>query len=60
MLLQRRDKALGPDPHLGWQTISTTVLTQNMADLGTWQGTVDLNEPLVPDTFRVLLLEYEW
>jgi hypothetical protein len=60
VLLQRRDPKLGPDPHLGWQTLSTTLLTQNMADLGTWQGTVDLNEPLVPDTFRVLLLEYEW
>ncbi|HEY0172951.1 MAG TPA: hypothetical protein VGB98_18170 [Pyrinomonadaceae bacterium] len=59
-LLQRRDPARGPDPHLGWQTVSTTLLTQNLADLGTWEGTVDLNEPLVPDTFRVLLLEYEW
>ena len=60
VLLQKRNPALGPDPHLGWQTLSTTLLTQNMADPGAWQGTVDLNEPLVPDTFRVLLLEYEW
>lgn len=60
VLLQRRDPALGRDPHLGWQTVSTTLLTQNLADPGTWQGIVDLNEPLVSDTYRVLLLEYEW
>lgn len=60
VLLQKRDPKLGPDPHLGWQTLSTTLLTQNMADPGTWQGALDLNETLVPDAFRVLLLEYEW
>ncbi|HEX8355476.1 MAG TPA: hypothetical protein VF611_21390 [Pyrinomonadaceae bacterium] len=59
-LLQKRDPALGTDPHLGWRTVATSLLTQDTSNPGTWQGSVELTEPLVPDTFRVLLLEYEW
>jgi hypothetical protein len=60
-LLQKRDPGMGQDPHLGWNTISTTLLKHDVvANLGSWEGFVTLGEPLVPDTFRILLQEYEW
>ncbi|HKO61390.1 MAG TPA: hypothetical protein VJV03_09540, partial [Pyrinomonadaceae bacterium] len=60
-LLQKRDPNMGQDPHLGWQTISVTVLKHNVTtNLGVWEGFVTLEETLVPDTFRILLQEYEW
>jgi len=60
-LLQKRDPSLGTDPHLGWETISTTPLKHDVvANLGAWEGLVTLNQTLVPDTFRILLQEYEW
>jgi hypothetical protein len=59
-LLQKRNPSLGDDPHLGWETISTTRLVQDPQNLGVWKGEVDVNEPLTPGNFRVLLLEYEW
>ena len=60
-LLQKRDPGMGQDPHLGWNTISTTLLKHDViANLGSWEGIVTLGEPLVPNTFRILLQEYEW
>ncbi len=60
VLLQKRDPALGSDPHLGWETISTTLLGDDKKNPRTWEGDVLLNEPLGSGTFRVLLQEYEW
>jgi hypothetical protein len=60
-LLQKRDPNLGDDPHLGWETLSVTVLKHDVTtNLGVWEGFVALEEPLVPDTFRILLQENEW
>lgn len=60
VLLQKRDPALGSDPHLGWEMISTTLLGDDKKNPRTWEGDVLLNEPLGSGTFRVLLQEYEW
>ena len=58
-LLQKRDLNLGADPDLAWKTISTTPLTANAVSPGTWEGEVDLADPLTPNTYRLLLQEYE-
>jgi hypothetical protein len=60
VILQKRDPALGSDPHLGWETISTTLLGDDKKNPRTWEGDVLLSEPLSSGTFRVLLQEYEW
>ena len=60
VLLQKRNPSLGSDPHLGWDTISTTRLEQNPQKLGEWKGEVELMQPLASGEFRVLLQEYEW
>ena len=59
-LLQRRNPSSGTDPHLGWETISTTLLAQNPQKLGEWKGVVDTGQPLASAEFRILLQEYEW
>ncbi len=59
-LLQERDPALGADPHLGWKTLSTTLLTQEETSLGEWKGAVDLTAAAGAGEFRILLQEYEW
>jgi hypothetical protein len=43
-----------------WTTLFTTLLTQAPGDFGEWQGRAVLTGPLTPDTFRILLQEYEW
>jgi len=58
--LQKRDLKLGQDPDLTWQTIATNRLTQALANLGEWEGKINLNEPLFPNTFRLLFCEREW
>ena len=58
--LQRRNPNLGSDPDLCWENVSTTWLTQVQPTFGEWQGTLTLNEPLVANTFRILLCEREW
>jgi len=58
--LQRRNPAFGAQAELGWDTLTTELLTQNPADPGVWQGTVTSTTPLTPGQFRILLLEYEW
>ncbi|HMJ06657.1 MAG TPA: hypothetical protein VK474_10415, partial [Chthoniobacterales bacterium] len=58
-LLQQRDPALGNDLHLGWETVSTTLLTP-AATVGQWEGDVSLPAPLGSGEFRILLQEYEW
>ena len=60
VLLQKRNPSLGTDPHLGWETISTTLLQQNPQKLGEWKGEVDTGQPLASAEFRILLQEYEW
>ena len=59
-LLQKQKPALGDDPDLAWETLSTTLLTQAAGDSGTWKALVELSEPLAPGSFRILLKEYEW
>ncbi|MBA2433185.1 MAG: hypothetical protein H0V56_13905 [Chthoniobacterales bacterium] len=60
VLLQRRNASLGDDPHLSWETLSTTRLVQDPSKLGEWEGEVELTQPLAAGEFRVLLQEYEW
>lgn len=59
-VLQRRDPALGGDPHLGWETVSVTLLGDDKNNPRTWEGDVLLGQPLGSGTFRILLQEYEW
>ncbi|MGI8437507.1 MAG: hypothetical protein ACR2NX_11475 [Chthoniobacterales bacterium] len=59
-LLQKRDPSLGTDPHLGWETVSTTLLTPASTKAGQWEGDVPLAAPIASAEFRILLQEYEW
>lgn len=58
-LLQRRNPAVS-DPDLGWDTKASILLTPDAVNLGEWTGQMNILENLNPDTWRILLQEYEW
>lgn len=48
------------DPDLGWIMVSSTKLTQQPGAPGVWSETVALPKGILPNTFRILIKEYEW
>jgi hypothetical protein len=47
------------DPDLGWSVVSTTKLTQQPGAPGVWSDTIALPKGILPNTFRILIKEYE-
>ena len=56
--LQRRNPAFGAQGELGWDTVTTELLTQNRLTPASGQGTVTSAVAPMPGQFRILLLEY--
>ena len=48
------------DPDLGWIMVSSTKLTQQPGAPGVWSDTIALPKGILPNTFRILIKEYEW
>lgn len=51
---------MGNDPDLGWGTAAEILLTPDPVNPGEWTGELKILEKLEPDTWRILLQEYEW
>jgi hypothetical protein len=47
------------DPDLGWIMVSSTKLTQRPGAPGVWSDSIALPKGILPNTFRVLIKEYE-
>ena len=58
-LLQKRSGTMGNDPDLGWDTAASIVLAPQ-ATFGEWKGELNILETLAPNTWRILIKEYEW
>jgi hypothetical protein len=58
-LLQKRSATMGNDPDIGWDTLASTLLTPE-STFGEWKGELNILEALAPNTWRVLIKEYEW
>lgn len=58
-LLQKRSLTMGDDPDLGWDTMASIMLTPDAA-FGEWKGELNIAEALAPNTWRILIKEYEW
>ena len=61
-VIEERDAADDPTNELVWKPIGATrtMLFQNPASPGEWEGDVPLTVPLVPGLFRLTLKEFEW
>ncbi len=58
-LLQKRSGTMGNDPDIGWDTAAMIMLTPE-STFGEWKGELNLAEALAPNTWRILIKEYEW
>jgi hypothetical protein len=61
-VIEERGAADDPTNELVWKPIEATrtLLFQNPASPGVWEGDVPLTVPLVPGLFRLTLKEFEW
>ena len=61
-VIEERGAADDPTNELVWKPIGATrtMLFQNPASPGEWEGDVPLTVPLVPGLFRLTLKEFEW
>ena len=61
-VIERRDAADDPTNELVWQPIAATrtMLFQNPATPGAWEGDVTLSGPVTPGLFRLTIKEFEW